>query len=87
MAPIILLEQLQEGAHTFQFIGINDLESTVQDFRERARQEFQGFGLSEYVSSTSSVIRNDSRRSTAFVQPLLLQLAITTMNGLRRSLR
>jgi hypothetical protein len=58
MAPIsrltgnkacILLEQLQEGAHTFQFTGINDLESTVQNFREKAIQEFQGYGLSEYL--------------------------------------
>jgi hypothetical protein len=58
MAPIscltgykacILLEQLQEGAYTFQFIGINDLESTVQDFQERAILESQGFGLSEYL--------------------------------------
>jgi hypothetical protein len=58
MAPIsrltgykacILLEQLQEGAYIFQFIGINDLENIVQDFRERARQQFQGYGLSEYL--------------------------------------
>ena len=45
----ILLKRLQEGARTYRFTGLNDLESTVRDCRERAIQKFHGYGLIEYL--------------------------------------